>query len=494
MHVRCPQCGAVYDFDEARIPAEGVSVKCSQCAHVFRVAAPQEPLRPPEAHAAPGGSPAFLAPSAPAWSPATSPAPSTGDRQGGSMDGDYYRPGPSVARVLGFALVLAGVGAGVYLYLLQPQAVERWTVQLRAYLIPQEAQDAVATGFVDLRKDTAGALERALARFKQARVLSDAYADAAAGLALVHVDQFTHRQELRRLRMSEADEPEASDANAPTSDSVLARAEVIAQDALRLDPQNHRSHRAMAAVYIAQGKAEAARHHTDTANQLAPDRAANRYWSGRQLQAAGDLPGARRAFEAALTQDPSFVGARYWLATTLIAQKETDSAQTALQAVLERSPKHGRAALRLKALSEPVAVAAPPEPDAPPPPPTPSSGPGLTPHQMIIRAERYRDTDRPELALQLYERALEGAPRDPDIHTGMGWSYLDLEEYTLAVSSFRRALRLAPRLTEAHMGLGDAFRQKGLKRDALRHYRAYLDILPNGPEAAVARRMIRELR
>ena len=40
MDVRCDQCNSEYEFDEARIPPDGLPVKCSSCSHVFRVYKP----------------------------------------------------------------------------------------------------------------------------------------------------------------------------------------------------------------------------------------------------------------------------------------------------------------------------------------------------------------------------------------------------------------------------------------------------------------------
>jgi len=37
MDVRCSNCQTEYEFDESRIPANGASVKCSNCYHVFRI-------------------------------------------------------------------------------------------------------------------------------------------------------------------------------------------------------------------------------------------------------------------------------------------------------------------------------------------------------------------------------------------------------------------------------------------------------------------------
>ena len=37
MEVICSSCGTEYDFDEARVPKDGVTVKCTTCGHVFKV-------------------------------------------------------------------------------------------------------------------------------------------------------------------------------------------------------------------------------------------------------------------------------------------------------------------------------------------------------------------------------------------------------------------------------------------------------------------------
>ena len=37
MEVICSSCGTEYDFDEARVPTDGVTVKCTTCGHIFKV-------------------------------------------------------------------------------------------------------------------------------------------------------------------------------------------------------------------------------------------------------------------------------------------------------------------------------------------------------------------------------------------------------------------------------------------------------------------------
>jgi len=47
--------------------------------------------------------------------------------------------------------------------------------------------------------------------------------------------------------------------------------------------------------------------------------------------------------------------------------------------------------------------------------------------------------------------------------------------------------------TKLTSGLAEAYNMKGMKRDAVKHYQRYLDILPDGPDASVARRMLEVL-
>src|SRR5437763_13970334 len=45
MDVSCPRCKTDYEFDDARVPDSGVTVKCTQCSHVFRVRKKSVPLK-----------------------------------------------------------------------------------------------------------------------------------------------------------------------------------------------------------------------------------------------------------------------------------------------------------------------------------------------------------------------------------------------------------------------------------------------------------------
>jgi predicted Zn finger-like uncharacterized protein len=47
MDVRCPQCETLYEFDDAHFQKSGaVTLKCSNCGHVFRLEPEQnEPIQ-----------------------------------------------------------------------------------------------------------------------------------------------------------------------------------------------------------------------------------------------------------------------------------------------------------------------------------------------------------------------------------------------------------------------------------------------------------------
>src|SRR5438045_4097471 len=71
MDVRCEKCMTVYEFDDAKVGEQGVTVKCTQCGNLFKVkrrpntaelaigsAAARSPAYIPPAQAAPSGPPA----------------------------------------------------------------------------------------------------------------------------------------------------------------------------------------------------------------------------------------------------------------------------------------------------------------------------------------------------------------------------------------------------------------------------------------------------
>jgi tetratricopeptide (TPR) repeat protein len=63
-----------------------------------------------------------------------------------------------------------------------------------------------------------------------------------------------------------------------------------------------------------------------------------------------------------------------------------------------------------------------------------------------------------------------------------------------AEAEFKQALKISPNHGEALMGLAETYRTQGKKAEAIRYYERYLEVLPNGPDAPVARNAIQRLK
>lgn len=607
MNVRCERCKAEYDFDENRIPSEGLAVKCSTCGLVFRVfkqvaqkahewlvrqsngavstvgdlavlqrwvverrvnrndelsvdglqwqrlgtmsdlapffqlvesqnaptllsnpqmAAPVVPTAPNYSGGAPVPSPNFApAPMAPVQTPWPQPqiqaaAASRGrissqalrepawslDASHATDDDDdlnFGRPkrGKWIAIVMG-ALVFGALAVGV--------GKSGLLKQFFAPAIPELAINHVNSGYVELRRDSNTAIDKALENFQQAASLAPNFADAKAGLA----DAELARAEYLLMEVNElsgvllvtpenekAARREELEAKKKQGKEWSDKAFIHAKEAFDLAPDALATVRALADYYRFKNSLDQMKPLLEKAKKLSPnDPRVAMIFGSSQMSDPSVLDVARRYFETALEQAPDMQRARYKLALVYKAQNNIPQAMMQLRAILAAVPDHERA----KALTEeleppkapPVPVVAPEPVDTAEPPveekPTVPKEVGV--RQLVAQADRLRQSDKPQKALQLYEKAAEMEPDNPEIHTAIGWCYVDMEDPGSAVESFKDALKLAPRFTDAMMGLAEAYRLKGMKRDAIKYYQQYLDILPDGPEAPVAKRMLETLQ
>ncbi|MBX5484654.1 MAG: tetratricopeptide repeat protein [Myxococcaceae bacterium] len=113
---------------------------------------------------------------------------------------------------------------------------------------------------------------------------------------------------------------------------------------------------------------------------------------------------------------------------------------------------------------------------------------------LIAQGDRLRERERLEAALDAYGKAADLAPTRAEPYAGRGLVLLDMGQRSQAEAAFRQALKLNPRYAVAVMGLAETYRAMGRKEDAIKYYQQYLDILPNGPEAAVAKSAIQRLK
>ncbi|MBI5511250.1 MAG: zinc-ribbon domain-containing protein [Deltaproteobacteria bacterium] len=359
----------------------------------------------------------------------------------------------------------------------------------------------VKTGYKELDKDSYAAIDRAIENFNKAISIDASLAGAAAGLAEAELARAEYlAEEADDLTNARKGAPDAEVGNLTTQIETRRReasehsekAFNAAKSALALEPTAAAGLRAMADYYRFKKATDQMRPLLDQAKAAAPVDARLSYVLGSSLlleAAAADRAIAH--FNAALELDPTLERARYKLARAYVTQGDKDKALRQLEALLKDVPDHERALALQKELT-PAPVTAPLTPEPPPPPAEPDKKkPSFD--QLLAQADRLRETDRAAKAIKLYEKALDVEPDDPDAMTGMGWCYVDMEQPDAAVATFKQVLANAPKLSDAHMGIAEAYRLKGSRRDAIKHFQEYLNIMPNGPDAEVARRALKDL-
>jgi tetratricopeptide (TPR) repeat protein len=112
----------------------------------------------------------------------------------------------------------------------------------------------------------------------------------------------------------------------------------------------------------------------------------------------------------------------------------------------------------------------------------------------MTQGNRLRERERSEAALEAYGEAAELEPDRAEPYSGRGMAYLDLGDTHQAETEFKQALKINANYGEAIIGLAETYRSQGKKAEAIRYYERYLEILPNGPEASVARSAIERLK
>ena len=112
----------------------------------------------------------------------------------------------------------------------------------------------------------------------------------------------------------------------------------------------------------------------------------------------------------------------------------------------------------------------------------------------MAEGDKLRYRQRPNAAIDAYTAAAAREPTRVDPIAGKGFAYLDLGRTQQAEAAFREALRLNPRYAVAVIGLAETYRRMGKNAQAIDQYQRYLEILPSGSQARVARTAIAQLK
>jgi tetratricopeptide (TPR) repeat protein len=315
----------------------------------------------------------------------------------------------------------------------------------------------------------------------------------------------------------------------------------LARQALEARSEDHLPNLAAAAYFVARRVPEEAQLPLERARRLAPpgDLATALVEAEYQALHPGMRAQGAQSLARLVAENPVVPVARYRWAVWLAADGQVAEAARQAEAVLKDVPTHVRCRALLDAHAAPahvlptVAPASasggaapagtsrsaeaasrpatsqgggarePPEPRGDPAgggeedgeaKPSDKRG-GQGGFAKVLRdADRHRDKGRCSRAQPLYLKAAALEPDRAEPHVGLAWCALDAERYGAALSAFERALALDGTYAEAHLGLGQAYEFKGDKGNALKHYQRYLAMLPNGPEAEVARNAVSKLK
>jgi len=113
---------------------------------------------------------------------------------------------------------------------------------------------------------------------------------------------------------------------------------------------------------------------------------------------------------------------------------------------------------------------------------------------LQARGESLLAQDKPEAALSAFGRASDLRPDRVEPMVGKGLALLDLGNAAAAEAAFEQANKLNPRYGPGIMGLAEALRTQGKYDKAITWYQRYLEVMPDGTEANVARNNIERLK
>lgn len=112
----------------------------------------------------------------------------------------------------------------------------------------------------------------------------------------------------------------------------------------------------------------------------------------------------------------------------------------------------------------------------------------------MAQGDRLRERERGMAALDAYGKAVDLKPDRAEPYAGKGMALLDMGQPLQAEATFQQALKLNGRYGVALIGLAEVYRAQGKNQKAIQYYEKYLDVLPHGPEAQVAKNAIQRLK
>jgi tetratricopeptide (TPR) repeat protein len=446
--------------------------------------------------------------------------------EGEPTDTDFEMPAKRRGGLWAGLLALAAIGGACgYVALYKQDAVRSLFAHPDA-----RVDEAYRQGREYFLLDSDDAFRNAVAAFQRARAVDPKSALALAGLSEVDSTWAQYlRDEAKALETGGASVQAATAARTLKREAQahVDEASKLTADALELDSDTAEVNRAMADYLRVDGAAAAeVQRYLTRATTKKPNDPESVYVAGALALRDGQLDEAKakltqaNQLNQAATQH-TLLRASMLLARIDLSTGDKVAARAALQSVLLANGQHDRAKAMLAALdgNEPVvAVATPPAAPAAPAAPASGttapapSGASVSPtanaaagkadsggdsgggyDKLVAQGDRLSENGHAREARKLYEKALALQPSGLAAITGLGYCDLDGEKFSSAVDHFKHALSLQASYGEAIIGLAEAYKLRGDKHEAVGWYKQYLDKLPNGPKAAMARNNVRDL-
>lgn len=552
MDVRCDKCDTEYEFDDDKVTPQGVNVKCTSCGHVFRVAQVTPLRKEPQAISGQGewmirqraGNvfrfkelttlQKWIVERKVARDDEISKTGQTWKRLGNiaelatffqvveqpagqslesefSDDQDDLLP-PKSNSVL-IALVLVGVAAVVFAlsFVFRDRISQLFSAASTPVVAKENLAGAdLAAGVRSYKRNTDSGFAAAEQSFDKAAQQGPS-ADILAAAALNQIAWAEERREQaqasdRAIKDAAAGKVALSVAEVAQSAQQMAQNQIdqaartqravdLIKRASEVDPRSPAVTRANARLLALQ----------DQRTQLLPlfDRVQNTPLASDQevlyalaltdMAAPDTRDHAASLMQKIVDGDADDIAARYALAW-LAVQKSDVTAPTLIEEILRRVPDHVRALALKSKLAAPASLPASAPVKEPAPlasAPAKEVGDGF--EQLLARANLMREREHSKQAMGLYDKALALRPDDAEALSGLGFCFLDTDDNQSAVAEFSKAIRSNPRFSDAYMGLAEAYRARNQKRDAVKNYQKYLEITPDGPEAEVAHRALKDL-
>jgi predicted Zn finger-like uncharacterized protein len=194
----------------------------------------------------------------------------------------------------------------------------------------------------------------------------------------------------------------------------------------------------------------------------------------------------RAAEEARLAEEKAAADAE--AAAKLAAEEKARKEKEAAAALAAAQVKDAGAAVAVEPVKPAPAVDAGAVAEKPVAPP-----PKRDFEWYVAQGDRLRDKEKPDKALEMYGQAADLEPERVEPAAGRGLALLDMGKALQAEAAFQEALKLNGRYAPAIMGLAETYRAMKKNEKAVEWYQKYLDVLPNGPEANVAKINIERL-